>query len=314
MEIIRGLEELEKGYPNTVITIGNFDGLHLGHQKIIQTVIRESEEIYGTSMVVTFDPHPMKVLAPEKEVKLLTTPKERERLIRTMGITVLLYITFNKEFSHLQPDEFIDNVLVNKINVKKVIVGQNYAFGKARKGTTELLRRRGRKYGFNVKVVRHAKVNGDVVSSSKIRRFLSMGRVFEASTFLGRAYTIEGNVIRGAGRGEKLLHIPTANITTPNELVPKEGVYAVRIGFKDGFFEGVANIGKKPTFGDIVTSYEVHIFNYSGELLGEHLRIYFIDWMRDQQSFPDALSLERQIRNDIEHAREILNRKKPTLI
>lgn len=314
MEIIRGLEELEKSYPNTVITIGNFDGLHLGHQKIIQTVIRESEEIYGTSMVVTFDPHPMKVLAPEKEVKLLTTPKERERLIRTMGINVLLCITFNKEFSHLQPDEFIENVLVNKINVKKVIVGQNYAFGKARKGTTELLRRRGRKYGFNVKVVRHAKVNGDVVSSSKIRRFLSMGRVFEASTFLGRAYTIEGNVIRGAGRGEKLLHIPTANITTPNELVPKEGVYAVRIGFKDGFFEGVANIGKKPTFGDIVISYEVHIFNYSGELLGEHLRIYFIDWMRDQRSFPDALSLERQIRNDIEHAREILNRKKPTLI
>ena len=314
MEIIRGLEELEKSYPNTVITIGNFDGLHLGHQKIIQTVIRESEEIYGTSMVVTFDPHPMKVLAPEKEVKMLTTPKERERLIRTMGINVLLCITFNEEFSLLQPDEFIENVLVNKINVKKVIVGQNYAFGKARKGTTELLRRRGRKYGFNVKVVRHAKVNGDVVSSSKIRSFLSTGQVFEASTFLGRAYTIEGNVIRGAGRGEKLLHIPTANITTPNELVPKEGVYAVRIGFKGGFFEGVANIGKKPTFGDAVTSYEVHIFNYSGELFGEHLRIYFIDWMRDQRSFPDALSLERQIRNDIEHAREILNRKKPTLI
>jgi len=314
MEIIRGLEELEKSYPNTVITIGNFDGLHLGHQKIIQTVIRKSEEIYGTSMVVTFDPHPMKVLAPEKEVKLLTTPKERERLIRSIGINVLLCITFNKEFSHLQPDEFIENVLVNKINVKKVIVGQNYAFGKARKGTTELLRRRGRKYGFNVKVVRHAKVNGEVVSSSKIRSFLSMGQVFEASTFLGRAYTIEGNVIRGAGRGEKLLHIPTANITTPNELVPKEGVYAVKIGLKGGFFEGVANIGKKPTFGDAVTSYEVHIFNYSGELLGEHLRIHFVDWIRDQRSFPDALSLEKQIRNDIEYAREILNKKKPTLI
>src|SRR3990170_5420978 len=311
MEIIRGLEELEKSYPNTVITIGNFDGLHLGHQKIIQTVIRKSEEIYGTSMVVTFDPHPMKVLAPEKEVKLLTTPKERERLIRSIGINVLLCITFNKEFSHLQPDEFIENVLVNKINVKKVIVGQNYAFGKARKGTTELLRRRGRKYGFNVKVVRHAKVNGEVVSSSKIRSFLSMGQVFEASTFLGRAYTIEGNVIRGAGRGEKLLHIPTANITTPNELVPKEGVYAVRIGLKGSFFDGVANIGKKPTFGDADTGYEVHIFNYTGNLLGEHLRIHFVDWIRDQRSFPDALSLEKQIRNDIEYAREILNKKKP---
>jgi riboflavin kinase/FMN adenylyltransferase len=231
-----------------------------------------------------------------------------------MGIHVLLCITFNEEFSQLTPDDFIDDILVKKINAKKIIVGQNYAFGKARKGTTELLRRRGRKYGFNVKVVRHAKFDGEVVSSSKIRSFLSKGQVFEASTFLGRAYTIEGNVIKGAGRGEKLLHIPTANITTPNELVPKEGVYAVKIGIKNDFFDGVANIGKKPTFGDAVTSYEVHIFNYTGNLLGEHLRIHYIDWIRDQQSFPDALSLERQIRNDIEHARDILNSKRPTLI
>ena len=314
MEIIRGLEELKESYPDTVITIGNFDGLHLGHQKIIQAVIQESEKINGTSMLVTFDPHPMKVLAPEKEVKLLTTPKERERLIQTMGIRVLFCITFNKDFSHLEPDEFIDGVLVKKIDAKEVIVGQNYAFGKARKGTTELLRRRGRKYGFTVKVVRHAKLNGEVVSSSKIRSFLSMGQVFEASTFLGRAYTIEGNVIRGAGRGEKLLHIPTANITTPNELVPREGVYAVKVGLRGSFFDGVGNIGKKPTFSDSIPSYEVHLFNFTGNLLGESLRIYFVDWIRDQRSFPDALSLEKQIRTDIEQAREILNKKKPILI
>jgi len=314
MEIIRGLEALKESYPNTVMTIGNFDGLHLGHQKILLTVIRKSEEMRGTSMVVTFDPHPMKVLAPEREIKLLTTPKERERLLEAMRIKVLLCINFNKEFSYLPPDDFIEDVLVKKIEAKAVIVGQNYAFGKDRKGTTELLRRRGRKYGFSVNVVRNAQVNGEVVSSSKIRSLLLKGHVFEASTFLGRAYPIEGNVIRGAGRGEKLLHVPTANITTPNELVPKEGVYAVRIGFRGKFFDGVANIGKKPTFGDAVTSYEVHIFNFSGNLLGEHLRIYFVDWIRSERSFPDALSLEKQIRHDIEHAREILSKKKPTLI
>lgn len=314
MEIIRGLEELKESYPNAVITIGNFDGLHLGHQKIIQTVLRDSQDIRGTSMVVTFDPHPMKVLAPEREVKLLTTPKERERLVEAMGINVLLCITFDKAFSSLDPDEFIEDILVKKINAKEVIVGQNYAFGKARKGTTELLRRRGRKYGFSVKAVRHAKLNGEVVSSSKIRSFLSMGQVFEASAFLGRAYTIEGNVIRGAGRGEKLLHVPTANITTPNELVPREGVYAVRVGLRRSFFDGVANIGKKPTFSDSVPSYEVHLFNFTGNLLGESLRIYFVDWIRNQQSFPDALSLEKQIRNDIEQAKDVLSRKKPTLI
>jgi riboflavin kinase/FMN adenylyltransferase len=314
MEIIRGLEELRENYPNTVITIGNFDGLHLGHQKIIQTVIREAKEIDGTSMVVTFDPHPMKVLAPEKEVKLLTTPTDRERLIQTMGIQILLCISFNEEFSRLQPDEFIEDILVKKIDAKRIIIGQNYAFGNARKGTTEILRRRGRKYGFKVKVVRHAKLNGEIVSSSKIRSFLSMGQVFEASTFLGRAYTIEGNVIKGAGRGEKLLHVPTANITTPNELVPREGVYAVRVGLRRSFFDGVANIGKKPTFSDSVPSYEVHLFNFTGNLLGESLRIYFVDWIRNQRSFPDALSLEKQIRSDIEQAKDVLSRKKPTLI
>jgi riboflavin kinase/FMN adenylyltransferase len=314
MEIIRGLEALKESYPNTVMTIGNFDGLHLGHQKILLTVIKKSEEMRGTSMVVTFDPHPMKVLAPEREIKLLTTPRERERLLEAMRIKVLLCINFNKEFAHLPPDDFVEDVLVEKIDAKAVIVGQNYAFGKDRKGTTELLRRRGRKYGFSVNVVRNARVNREVVSSSKIRSLLLKGQVFEASTFLGRAYSIEGDVIRGAGRGEKLLHVPTANITTPNELVPKEGVYAVRIGLRGEFFDGAANVGKKPTFGDTVTSYEVHIFNFSGNLLGEHLRIYFVDWIRSERSFPDALSLEKQISNDIEHAKEILSKKKPRSI
>jgi len=314
MEILRGLETLKESYPNTVITIGNFDGLHLGHQKILLAAIKKAEEIKGTSMVVTFDPHPMKVLAPEREVKLLTTPKEREKLLDAIGIKVLLCINFNKEFSMLQPDDFIEDVLVKKIGAKAVIVGQNYAFGKDRKGTTELLRRRGKKYGFSVKVVRHAKVNGEVVSSSKIRSLLLKGAVFEASTFLGRAYSIEGNVIRGSGRGEKLLRVPTANITTPNELVPREGVYAVRAGLKGKFFDGVANIGKKPTFGDSIPSYEVHLFNFSGDLLGENLRIYFIDWIRNQRFFFDASSLETQIRNDIEQAKKILITKKPKLI
>ncbi len=314
MKILRGLETLREGYPNTVITIGNFDGLHLGHQKILLAAMNKAEEINGTSMVVTFDPHPMKVLAPEREVKLLTTPKERERLLDAIGIKVLLCINFNKEFSMLQPDDFIEDVLVKKLAVRAVIVGQNYAFGKGRKGTTELLRRRGRKYGFSVKVVRHAKVNGEIVSSSKIRSLLLKGAVSEASTFLGRAYSIEGNVIRGSGRGEKLLRVPTANITTPNELVPREGVYAVRAGLKGTFFDGVANIGKKPTFGDSIPSYEVHLFSFSGDLLGENLRIYFIGWIRSQRFFFDAPSLETQIRNDIEQAKKILSTKKPKLI
>ncbi|MEW6213837.1 MAG: bifunctional riboflavin kinase/FAD synthetase [Nitrospirota bacterium] len=314
MEIIRGLESLNESYPDTVLTIGNFDGVHLGHQKILLMVLRRAEEIKGTPMAVTFEPHPLRVIAPEKEIRILTTFKEKARLIEEMGIRVLLCINFNKEFSNLHPDDFIEDVLMKKIGAKEVIVGHNYAFGKNRKGTTELLRRRGRKYGFSVKVIRNAKLHGDVVSSSVIRSLLMRGRVHEASTFLGRAYSIEGNVIQGTGRGGKLLNIPTANITTPDELVPKEGVYAVRVEVKDRFFDGVANIGRKPTFGDSDVSYEVHLFNFSGNLLREDIRIYFIDWIRSERSFPDALSLETQIRNDIEDAKKILSRNHSKLL
>ena len=314
MEIIRGIEALREHYPNTVITIGNFDGLHLGHQKILEAVIKRSEELKGTSMVVTFDPHPVKVLAPEKEIKMLTTFKERARILDAIGIKVLLCINFTREFANFSPDVFIEDILVKKINAKEIVIGPDYAFGKNRKGTTELLKKRGLELGFRVKVVKSVEIDGDVVSSSRIRKLLLKGNVHEASTLFGRAYSIEGNVIRGSGRGEKLLHVPTANITTPNELVPKEGVYAVRVGVKDKFYDGVANIGEKPTFDDSEKSYEVHIFNFAGNLLGEHLRIYFIDWIRSQKSFPDALALEKQIRDDIEHAKETLSEKRPKLI
>lgn len=314
MEIIRGLEALNKSYPNTVLTIGNFDGVHLGHQKIILEVLKRSEEIKGTSMAVTFEPHPMKVLAPEREIRILTTLEEKAKLIEEMGVNVLLCINFNKEFANLLPDDFIEDVLVKKINAKEIIVGTNYAFGKNKKGTVELLKRRGKKYGFRVKAVSNVRIDGNIVSSSSIRSLLLKGAVYDTSTFLGRAYSIEGSVIKGKGRGKNLLNIPTANITTPVEIAPKEGVYAVRVGFNNCIYEGVANIGKNPTFGNTDISYEVHLFNFSGDLLGEDIRIFFIDRLRGEQLFPDILSLEKQIRNDIERAREILSTKHPKLI
>jgi riboflavin kinase/FMN adenylyltransferase len=314
MEFIRGLEALQKYYSNTILTIGNFDGVHLGHQKILFTVIKRAGELKGTSMAITFEPHPLAVLAPEREIKILTTLKEKTKLMEAMGINVLLCINFNKEFSELSPDDFIRDVLVGKIGAKEVTVGHGYAFGKNRRGTTELLRRRGRKFGFSVRVIRDAKVNGEVVSSSKVRSLLMKGRVYEASTLLGRAYSIEGDVISGMGRGGELLDTHTANITTPDEFVPKEGVYAVRVGLDNEFFDGVANIGRKPTFGNSDISYEVHLFNFSGDLRGEHIRIYFIDWVRSERLFSDVLSLKEQIMKDIRYAKEILIERNPKLI
>ncbi len=314
MEIIKGLKNLNKDYPHTVLTIGNFDCVHLGHQKILFEVIKKAQVINGTSMAITFEPHPMKVLAPERELRILTTFEEKAKLIKDLGIDVLLCIHFNRAFANLLPDEFIEDVLVKKIHAEEIVVGSNYVFGKNKKGTIELLRRRGKKHGFRVKVMRHARINSDIVSSSKIRSLLSKGAVFDVSTFLGRAYSIEGTIIKGKGRGRAILNIPTANITTPVEIAPKEGVYTVRIGFNNSVYDGVANIGRNPTFGNAEVSYEVHLFNFSRDILRKTIRIYFIDRIRDERRFPDPSSLEQQIRNDIETARKILKTKHPKLI
>ncbi len=313
MDIIIGIEAFNRSYSNTVLTIGNYDGVHLGHQKILSMVLQKAREIKGTSMVMTFDPHPVKVLAPERDIKLLTTSEEKAKLIKAMGIDVLLFINFNKEFANMLPDDFINTVLVEKFQVREIIVGTNYAFGRHKKGTIELLRRRGEKYGFEVKAIRQVMVHGNVVSSSAIRSLLMKGAVYEASKYLGRVYSIEGSVIKGKGRGQNLLNIPTANITTPVEIAPKEGVYAVKVGLKGKIYDGVANIGKNPTFGNQEVSYEVHIFNFSGNLLGQNLRVCFIDRIRGERTFPDIASLEKQIKQDMESAREILNTKKPAL-
>ncbi len=313
MEIIKGLENLVRIYPNTVLTIGNYDGVHLGHQKILSMVRKKTEEINGTSVVMTFEPHPVKVLAPERDVKLLTTPEEKARLIAKMGIDVLLFVTFNKDFAQILPDDFIKDILVNKLQVREVIVGANYAFGKNKKGNIELLKKRGKEFGFHATAVPDVLVHGNIVSSSSIRNLILKGQMQEVSAYLGRAYSILGTVIKGKGRGKSILNIPTANITTPVEIAPKEGVYAVRVGYKGSIYDGVANIGKNPTFKEKTVSYEVHLFGFSGDLLGEYLRIYFIDRIRNERTFPNVAALEKQIREDIETARAILRVKNPKL-
>lgn len=307
MDVIIGLEAFKKNYPETVLTIGNYDGVHLGHQKILAQVIQKAKEIQGTSIVMTFDPHPVKVLAPERDIRLLTTSEEKTRLIEAAGIDVLLFINFNREFAGMLPDDFVQTVLVEKLRVREIIVGTNYTFGKQKKGTIDLLRRRGEKYGFEVKAVRQVMVHGNIVSSSAIRSLLLKGAVAEAANYLGRPYSIEGKVIKGKGRGQSLLHVPTANITSPVEIAPREGVYAVRIVLKGKMYDGVANIGKNPTFGNQEVSYEVHIFNFSGNLLGRDLRMNFIDRIRGERAFPDIDKLVTQIRQDMVTAREILD-------
>lgn len=316
IEVIRGLEGLKEKYPNLVLTIGNFDGIHIGHQRILRRVVQRARELGGTPMAMSFDPHPVKVLTPERGLKLMTTNEEKARVMEAIGIEKLLLVNFNLEFARLEPDEFVKQILVDKLAPREIIVGHNYAFGKARKGTTAILRRRGKKYGFRLSVVRHAKLKGKVVSSSRTRMKIEKGRVEDAALLLGRPYVLEGAVVKGAGRGAKLLGYPTANINTNNELLPRSGVYAVKAKVSGQVHNGVANIGNNPTFdpgGQNKETLEVHIMGFSGDILGQRIRIYFLQRLRDEEKFPDALSLKKAIARDITEAEKIFKKKNPKL-
>ncbi len=306
MKVYRGLDSIDKPFNEPVVTIGNFDGVHLGHQKIFRKVI-ESKRPSSESIVITFHPHPLRVLAPERGLKLLTPLDEKIRLIGAIGIDVMILIDFNKDFSRLPAEVFIKDILIDRVGTKHLIVGHNYRFGKDKEGDTRLLRKKAKQYGYAFTVVRSLKINGQTVSSSRIRQLLSWGRVCEASFLLGRAYSISGRVIKGAGRGEKILNTPTANLLTENEIVPREGVYAVKVLLDGRLYNGVANIGKNPTFGGTMPSYEVHLFDFKGNLIGKDIRVYFVDRIRAERKFPDPEALKAQIQKDIETALFILN-------
>jgi riboflavin kinase/FMN adenylyltransferase len=306
MPIVYGFERVQERHRGAAVTLGNFDGVHLGHQKIVARLREAAHGLGAKSLAITFEPHPMKVLAPERAPRLLTPPEEKARLLMHYGVDYVLFINFTREFAGLMPEDFVRDVLVGRLDARAVVVGHGYAFGKGKRGTTELLRKQGEKYGFEVEVVRSAVAEGDVVSSSRVRALIARGSVAQAAALLGRHYSIHGMVVRGAGRGGSVLGTPTANISTPNELVPKEGVYAVRVALGGRLLDGVANIGTNPTFGAAGMSYEVHMLGFEGDVLGQELRVHFIKRLRGERAFPGPEALRAAIAEDIEAAREAL--------
>ncbi len=310
MKVIRSLNSTELPLNKAVATVGNFDGVHIGHRKIFQKVVERASETGGTSLVITFHPHPLRVLAPDRGVKMLTPLDDKLTLIEASGIDVVVVINFNRDFASLEPEEFVRRILLEGLGVVHLFVGHNYRFGRDKRGDTILLRRLSKKYGFKVNVVRNLKVAGVPVSSSRIRHLLGWGRVYEAASLLGRAYSIKGRVIKGSGRGADLLGVPTANLQTEYEVIPKEGVYAVKVRVGRQIYDGVANIGKNPTFGLQEPSYEVHILDFSKDLLGEEIRVYFIERLRGERRFKGPEQLRTQILLDIERARGILKTKR----
>ena len=285
---------------NTIITIGTFDGVHLGHQEIFNVLINKSKNNGCRSFVITFEPHPRMVIQPNSDLKLLTTFEEKVEILRKMGIDNLLVIPFTKEFSQLTSEEFFRKYILDGTGIKKMVIGYDHRFGKGRDGDEQKIRELGALNNFDVQKTDAVTVNETVVSSSKIRNALSEGEVKAAAQMLGRNYSFAGKVVVGDKRGREL-GFPTANIQLENELkqIPKNGVYAVKVFLEERIFNGVMNIGLRPTFKDtkIVLS-EVHILNFNEDIYGNNISVEFIERIRDEKKFSSKEELIKQIEID----------------
>ncbi len=308
MKVFYGLEALRKPLPKTVATIGAFDGLHRAHQKILKRLIRRARRIGGNSLLITFHPHPVKVLRPKQPFAALTCIEHRLQILAGVGLDACLVLRFTKSFSRLSAEAFIRKILVEKIRIRELWVGFDYVFGRNRRGTIPLLKALGRQYGFRVKVIPEIKFGRKRYSSTAIRNFVSQGRLKEAARLLGRPYALYGKVVRGKGRGRSLGY-PTANLKPLHEAVPPKGVYVVRArtfpGASSRGVLGLMNIGNRPTFErnkELVL--EVHLLDFKGKLYGKKMEVHFLSRLRSERLFQSRQALIAQIRRDESAARQ----------
>jgi riboflavin kinase/FMN adenylyltransferase len=310
MELIENIDKIETPYKNAVITIGNFDGVHIGHQALFHEVIEKADALGGTSIVMTFEPHPSRVLKQNNHPPLITLYEQKVELIESSGIDVLVCIPFTKEFAMISAKTFVEDILHTRIGMKAIIVGEDYTFGKNREGNLDLLQTLSKNLGFEVILTQWIQMaNGQPgrISSTKTRELVRAGKVEDAQKMLGRHYQIRGTVITGLSRGGKLLGFPTANINLIDELCPKTGIYAVTVTYEGKLFKGVANIGYSPTFDDKGFAVEVHILDFNDDIYGQKIYINFVKRIRDEIKFTDIADLIDQINKDIVEACEILS-------
>jgi len=311
MKLLIGASNIKPEHPYPVLAIGNFDGLHLGHQAILSKAIERAKAHQGTSIILTFEPHPRRVFHPEETFKLLNTFQIKARMIEGTGVDVCYVAEFNTGFLELSPEAFSQKFLQEKMACKEVIVGKDFRFGKDRAGDLADLVRFGETYGFKVLAQEPVWVEGEMVSSSQIRALLREGNIALAGKMMGRFYILEGKVIHGDGMGAELGY-PTANLRLPNELIPGLGIYAARVDFMK--MEGhktqdaIVYIGSRPTFAKKAISIEVHLLDFREDLYGKRIRVSMVDRIRGDEHFETKEALIRQIALDIEKARAILQK------
>jgi riboflavin kinase/FMN adenylyltransferase len=285
MNIIYDLNELKEPLRNPVLTIGNFDGVHKGH-------------------LVLFD-HPIKVMKPGNGPPLITPIKQKLDLISNAEMDVIFCLPFTRQFASISAEDFVQDILVDRLGIKEIVVGYDYTFGYRRLGNISLLQEMGNKLGFKVHVVDPIRLEDSLVSSTSIRELVQEGNLSEAKKLLGRDYQICGTVVKGKNRGGRLLGFPTANLKLIDELIPKGGVYAVTVIINDRTYYGVTNIGYNPTFGVEALSVETHLLDFSEDILGETIRINFIKRLRDEKTYGSVEELADQIARDVQEAKEL---------
>ncbi len=320
MEIFDGHRALFRPLFAPAIALGNFDGVHVGHQQLLRECVRASSRLGGDAVVLTFEPHPARVLAPDRAPPLLTSRDRKLELMAAAGISACIVEPFNRELAALSPDDFVKQVLCDIISARHVVVGYDFSYGNKRAGNIGTLQEFGRAHGFQVQVIEPVSVDGIVVSSTKTREMLRAGDLDGVRLVLGRNYDVDGQVVRGAGRG-RAIGVPTANIQIAGIALPMGGVYAVRVAIlgdakerAERAYNGVANLGTNPTFTDAgALSLEVHLLDFDGDLYGKTLRVEFVRRLRGEKRFSGADALIAQIRADIAEGRKLLAKPEPHL-
>lgn len=304
MEIIRHIGHFVP-LPHPVVSIGNFDGVHIGHQAILQRLIQEARSRHGTALVLTFHPHPLIVLRPAQPLPLIGNLREKLSSFSALGVDKVFLQRFTSSFAQLSPEEFVRLYLKETIGAKKVIVGHNVSFGRNRAGVAATLRQLGETHGFDVEIVGPITTNGQEVSSTAVRALLQAGEMRSVSRFLGRRYSLSGRVVKGFQRGRGI-GFPTANLRPRSAFLLPNGVYAVMVTVDGKEIPGVANIGMNPTFNVNRRTLEAHLFDFSGNLYGRRVTVGFVERLRGEQKFPSVEELVKQIQEDAKQARSLL--------
>ena len=307
MLVLRGLEHFPADLGESVVALGTFDGVHRGHQEVLQQTVARARALGLTSLAVTFDPHPLQVLQPARAPAPIVSLEEKTELMALTELDALMVISFTKEFSLMEAEEFVSKILRGAFKAREVVVGFNHRFGKGARGDSELMARLAREQGFVAHVIPPLVLDGQVVSSSAIREALKVGDVRRARSLLGRPYIVTGRVLRGDERG-KTIGFPTANLRPERALPLAQGVYAVRAEWKGEKADGVTNIGYRPTFGGSTLWIETYLLDFQEDLYDRILKLAFIDRIRAEQRFENVEILKKQIGRDVEAAKAILGR------